>query len=492
MPQKLIRLTCETNDGVFNSLFNEDIRIKENSEICLQSLSLERDSTEITIGGDNNLIEFNNVKPDFGIKSTLVPSGVFNRVNNSQLLDNITHSMNRVASMARASTEMNVSWSARENQNNTVTIGASVSPFYPVNFWNGTAGVNNTDFVYKTPETNIIFSAEPVTIVEDDLLYAIKVHQPAVANTSFIAVKAGQSASFVNTTAYPVYFGAGPLEERDILEIHLSGGEIGGKHYVNGVGSNTFDKITANSAENLYWCIFYISGEDGGGEQTCITDFVQVSLDSVTTQTFTDVLDGNKINSKTLGVSTVAGPIAFIPPEEETGSLYPTLKLAPELFKYLGFGSIPALTRNDTDMYEVVYNTLGGGTQPTYDFIERYEWEAPKTFDVAGNADTYLIESQSFTLDSYDSYGLVSNDRKANSGGSRRNILATIPVAEVPIPNENNGIIQYEPSTLYYIAIKNRGDIITRQLRFRLLDSQYEDIITQGMAEMVILIKEPY
>ena len=33
MPQKLIRLTCESNDGIFNSKFDEDIHIKKDSEI---------------------------------------------------------------------------------------------------------------------------------------------------------------------------------------------------------------------------------------------------------------------------------------------------------------------------------------------------------------------------------------------------------------------------------------------------------------------------
>jgi len=38
MVQKLIRLTSNSGDGVFNALFNEEITIKENSEIALQSL----------------------------------------------------------------------------------------------------------------------------------------------------------------------------------------------------------------------------------------------------------------------------------------------------------------------------------------------------------------------------------------------------------------------------------------------------------------------
>jgi len=87
---------------------------------------------------------------------------------------------------------------------------------------------------------------------------------------------------------------------------------------------------------------------------------------------------------------------------------------------------------------------------------------------------------------------LSVNQRNANTGGSRRNILATIPISEVPISGTANGLIQYEPNNLFYISIKNRGDITTRQLRFRLLTGTYEPVLTSGLASMTILIRDGY
>ena len=55
-----------------------------------------------------------------------------------------------------------------------------------------------------------------------------------------------------------------------------------------------------------------------------------------------------------------------------------------------------------------------------------------------------------------------------------------------------NARVIYEPNTLDYIAIKNRSDVITRQIRMRLLDARYEPIVTAGLAAMTILIREPY
>ena len=55
-----------------------------------------------------------------------------------------------------------------------------------------------------------------------------------------------------------------------------------------------------------------------------------------------------------------------------------------------------------------------------------------------------------------------------------------------------NARVIYEPNTLDYIAIKNRSDVITRQIRMRLLDARYEPIVTAGLAAMTILIRDPY
>lgn len=134
----------------------------------------------------------------------------------------------------------------------------------------------------------------------------------------------------------------------------------------------------------------------------------------------------------------------------------------------------------------------GFSASARYDLVTGFSWRGSKAYNSSDDANTYIIESQTFTLDSYDSYGLNLQDRRANGGGSRRNILATIPIGEVPIGTTGAGIIQYEPSTLYYIAIKNRGDIVTRQIRFRLLNNQYQPIKTEGLTQMVILVKDPY
>ena len=82
-------------------------------------------------------------------------------------------------------------------------------------------------------------------------------------------------------------------------------------------------------------------------------------------------------------------------------------------------------------------------------------------------------------------------ERAAGSGGSRRNIIATVPINEVPIAGSGNSIIQFQPGTINYVGIKNKGDVVTRQIRCRLLTGMYRGVKTEGLASIVLLIKSP-
>ena len=104
MVQKLIRLTSNSGDGIFNGIFNEEIEIKENSEIALQSLSVERQSAEIIITNENGALTFSSV----GATGTplapnqsgqVIPQGAFNRTNYLDLLKNISEAFNRDLSL---------------------------------------------------------------------------------------------------------------------------------------------------------------------------------------------------------------------------------------------------------------------------------------------------------------------------------------------------------------------------------------------------------
>ena len=56
---KIIRLTSENSEGMFDSYFNEDIYLEENSKVALMNTSLESITTDLIVNDDNNEITFN-------------------------------------------------------------------------------------------------------------------------------------------------------------------------------------------------------------------------------------------------------------------------------------------------------------------------------------------------------------------------------------------------------------------------------------------------
>jgi len=59
MKQTLIRLTCETKDGIFDNNFNESLlEVKPNSQLALQSMTLKRKIDFVVLDPTNNKILF--------------------------------------------------------------------------------------------------------------------------------------------------------------------------------------------------------------------------------------------------------------------------------------------------------------------------------------------------------------------------------------------------------------------------------------------------
>ena len=140
MPQKLIRLTTPdenlSGNCIFTGLFNEDLEIKENSEIALQSLSVERKSQEIRIKNSNSEIKFASVNATAAIPSSsnqtgnIRPLDTYNKSNDIELLKSITNTLNKECSMIDVPAQMNIQHKCFLNNDGKVQIEAKVSPFY--------------------------------------------------------------------------------------------------------------------------------------------------------------------------------------------------------------------------------------------------------------------------------------------------------------------------------------------------------------------------
>ena len=593
MPQKLIRLTSKpqniTTEGVisqtsqsecvFSGLFDEDLLIKKNSEIALQSLSVERKSQEIRIKKSNNTIKFASIQlPAPAVEgsnqeSEITPLDTYNKTNDQELLDNITNAANRVCSMLDLSQTMNIQHKVHTDDNGNVRIEARVSPFYTLDHGfdpdptvtnptfpafadskgitgqapqvgpaNGATGIFREDDTTANPvipSESVLFGIQPFIkstgslrvrfnrlnanggqvsayiglvkgvagldklnndlLTEDDMEYAIRIngHNNAMDYKSY-------AAGPWTPTVTPINHTVGGSAYNDVLEIVLANGKFQGQiHQNNAVGGTGTDiKTVLNTAqvqdgENYFWFISFAEGKDN-----IVLDLCNVSVDPFDAQELGlgKFLDSTDPANQALYPTTAAehSVLSTIIKYDYRQELTPVFRLSEDLANFLGFPS-SSLSLPSTGKPKEIKNpyihpkfeAFDGNTNSEYELTLGYFWTAPEPFDNNYEADNYIIDTQTFVLDSFDSYGKSNEQRQALSGGSRRNILATIPISEVDIPGTANGVIQYEPNNLNYIRINNRTDMVTRQLRFRFLTGRYQNVPIQNMAAMTILIKDP-
>lgn len=600
MPQKLIRLTSDTGDGIFNGIFNEEIVIKQDSEVALQSLSVERLSTDMVLTGDNNDIVFASVDatpvttgkseigdPFIGNQAgRIVPFGPVDKSNYKEFLANIGRAMNRVCDAFQTGkiNQWGIQHFAAENSAGKIEIGARLSPFYQLAIWGdvllGTLQPGVPSFVRNSaPVTNSITNAESLSLWEEfqtgahgmfrntaavvpgtpnfnecyafgveavtkstgvalrtrlkrlltttggvpsftmglikgaaglqklrdsnivgsaDLDYAIRVN----GKDSPIQYISKKGDAFTDSTATPINFTEASSNQQmnDVLDIRIGSSQVFGV-VTSQIATKTADPIVTpfpnmdgyDSEADYYWCIFMHEPLT-----KCVLDLVGVTLDPIgpnNQNINTSTAPGNAFNqSLTNGFSDIDDlPIQVVGNEVLPEPAFtPAVTLDPIITSFLGFDQSDLRGAKSFGDFLLTPRGADGELDEDYEYLQSkgYAFAAQNLFDNSYDADTYIIDTQTFTLDSFDSFGLDDGQRNANSGGSRRNIIATIPVSEQDIPGSTNSLIQYEPSTLNYIQIKNRGDVVTRQIRCRLLTGTYNPVRTQGLASIVLLIKE--
>ena len=585
MSQKLIRLTCESNDGIFNGKFDQDIEIKQGSDIAFQSLTLERASDKLVVSGNNRLITFASTGFPPNSQSALVERRTYEQKDLGTLMKNITNAMNLNCSMTAVNglgqnlNEMNLQWRASidEDEDKTI-IECKRSLFYPISQWGGDfldRAVYNTEFIRNAPiirsitdaaevvqttETGLgrdtagtngvlnesyIYSSTPfikstgalrvrlaamvqggvdrpaatialvdgkgltkldnATITIEDLVYAIRVDQPSTvpSNGGYSSIRDEGSASFTplmdgGNLVVPENYAEGD-DINDMFEIRIETGKIKGSLFQNSVLTTNFPNgVGTVEGVDLYPVIFFHMDIN-----TVALDMCQVSLDPFARELDAPpnqiIRDNPWVEPLTTGLATPPVPF-FI---QNLGIITtPKVDMDKTIALFLGYTSASLVNFANVDTFvgeggilskQILRNlqTTPEGGNGTYSFEVSFSITSRNVVSNAIDGDSYLVDTQTFTLDSFDSYGLSESERAANSGGSRRNLLAVIPVVEQIIVDSPNTRVQYEPNTLDYIAIKNKSDIITRQIKMRLLNSRYDNVVTAGLSAMTILVREP-
>ena len=169
----------------------------------------------------------------------------------------------------------------------------------------------------------------------------------------------------------------------------------------------------------------------------------------------------------------------------------PKISMNSEIWKFLGFNQ-----RSDKDQvsYKPLplpienYSSLGQITGLNERML-RIQLVADKDFSIV-LSDNFVVLLDNYSLFSYDasrtSYGMNSrNPSTIANRGRRFNILATIPVN-----NNNDGIVEYEPNTITYIDLDLSTDEEIKNLNLRVLNKDLSPIEINGKAVMTLLIQE--
>ena len=326
-----------------------------------------------------------------------------------------------------------------------------------------------------------------------DCVYAIRV-RGTTATIQYQRQKTTDAASsWVDSGILPQNFNDDDWTDglNDVLDISFADGKVNGIIYSDKdstpVKTSLLGAIGHDDTADYYW---FISMHEN--YERCVLDLTGVTLDPVFNLGLDDPTSVRPEN--VLPGIIDASEIVQVPEYTEfmiidNEELTPSVLFNELLATYLGFDNAFLTNLKYFPVVEVQYKE-GNGDRFGFDQVIGYKFTADNLFDNSYDSDTYIVDTQTFTLDSFDSFGLSALERTANSGGSRRNIIATIPITEVPIVGTANSLIQFQPATLNYVDVKNRGDMVTRQVRCRLLTGTYQPVKTEGLASLVLLIKE--
>ncbi len=488
----LVRIHSNSNDGIFDAKFNDEIIINQNSSIALQSCSLSRAMEFLNINATNDSLQFQ-ISAAQGLIKVDLAHGTYTRSTILAFLATLQDAMNSKLSVSDTKnfgTQINIHIDADEKVNYTfgyagLTSWARVNPNIQTqnitvasnqirNSGAANASLNNAFAFGLIPFTKgcgvlrcridnyVSDSVNGFTIGLIDAVHIDKLKNNQIADSDIkIGIRTlndttDQYQTVIDGVATNNGLGLTPLKFvtatkllNDIVEIQLDGGNFDLMVHQDGASAQLHSEPYDHTKE--YYAFISINGA---------SNKIRLGRVGHTHDPFAPV-PANYIESESADladteVETVSAPTP--PTHNGRPTAYNILFPSLEVSQYFGF---LAVNQNIT-----------GATTATGEFI------ADATFDNVVSSDTYLLELLNLPLASYDSLS-----------GGRKNILSSIPISERII--SNTGIIQYEPAEKNFIALNNRNQLSLRNIRARITTDSFDPISTEGLSTVTVIIKSP-
>jgi len=475
---KLVRMVTSDPEAEFNNYFNDDLILPVDGKIGMQNISIEREPQEIEITGDNDTIYYQIIDGDE--KSIQLAHLSYNDNTYPALLSEITDKLNNSNSWVAGTDDnrlLGVEWNSEIQSDKKVQIGfdsksgAEYASDWTLNtvtrnalYYNRTTGQPNTTtnqsftgfteylakgcgYVrsrignidnsssgdiesdgYIVGLTTTDLSGSPITITDAEITYGI--HIPYATGTYRTIRNGVASVSTIN-----VGFVSANNPNNDVPECIING-----------------DKVQLNVYQGGSGIPISLAGEFNYGNEKLYPFLI-----------FRGELARARAGKS--GLRLTPSPFATVT-DSESGELSAPPVRINNLYENI-FLRFQALSLANFLGYNNLRNPEVGGLNK----FDGFFWEADNVFSAVDFADSFILELLDIPLDSYD--GLKQQ---------RKNILAVIPKSDA------DGSVIYEPSTPYFIDIRNTKALLLRNIRARILKSDYSRYKMRGQATLTILI----
>ena len=485
---KLLRLTTDNSDGIFDNEFNANITIEPFSKIALSNISLEASPSEIVIDDTNDTIEHQYIASS-GPITFKIEHGTYNSSGIEILLTEIQNKAN--LSISDVGAQIGLEWNVRLDKfTKKVSFELKRSKFIDINDWilKDVYQQSIGDAIYKYT------SSQTQTDTDDNQMYSDipfckggGVFQARIDTLKFGGLESESGFYFGLTKTKPSTLGLCKIQnleygirafsveddynivlkgieynaannvlcnpvsienaidgnvgnKNDVIQISLNLGKIQMK--IHKESNNNVILYSQDYPEELYGVDLYPVIIFRGGQEDVILTKVKYTADPYF----------NKIQYNFPIETLIAG---FNPPSQSNVSTN----------MFLRFGSVS------------VARFLGFSNQrfPQEGTVKgpEYIYESDNRFIVSDVIDSFIFQLMNINLESYDS---LSKQRK--------NILSVIPKTE-----SVKGQIVYEASNLIFLDINNTTTLNLRNIKGQILKFDLSSLKIAGVATATILIK---
>jgi hypothetical protein len=496
---KLLRLTSNTNNGIVDVNFNEDIKIESDSQVSLMNTSFSINTKLFTVSTTNSKLIYNDSDTTFS--ESLLTEKTYSKADSGELLKDIQDKINT----SLIDTPRNIGSQFRVNVENGKTV--IHSKFCPANgflFYDYTDGIrgkrtDNMNAIVSIDGSSGALEVSSGVSTDNDTEYITSFSAMGKANSS-LRVRLNKLISTPLSTdengfiialssVHPQNFSftGNILDQRDKLhyiqvndlsnatniqskvidgtvvdsllqcdkttgtddakpfvnyfQIDISQGRVKGKFY-NQSGVYELFSVPYDGSQNLYPLIIM-----RGGASKCELGAVQFFLNPFQNDFSRYVRTSVAIKNGLLG----AKPIY---PAHKTPTVKTLVFQASDIATVLGFDS----------------NTLSNEAT----IVGEFKNTSNNVYDLSRQNPYFIIISKNLNVDSYDS-----------ETGGRLNILHCFGDNS----ENSNGSVFFEPSTPVFLDIHNTMAKTVRNLRFEIRNADLTRINNDGLISLCLLIK---